>query len=358
MAEPTISAQFLRHVANCVELTGHSAAGLLAQIAVTREMLEDPDGLIPLAHFVSFFEDAAALVRNPHFGLHVGRLAGSDSIGPLSFLFLSAPDLRTAFASFARYLSTFQHATRHQFTDQGTRATFAYGLVDQSLTRRRQDAEYSIGAMVSLARQYTGGDIEIGEVRFEHERVGDYARYRDYFGCDVFFEQDCNALTIAGRYLSQRGRVFSPSLHPILEEHLRRLEGRGSDQTFAGQIKALIAAAPLDALPSLAEAARRLEVSVPTFNRRLHSEGTGWRALTPDDVEPLSALVVEVWPSMHETKPQPGEFKDQAQVRSTAEALARMDEAGDLAKAFAPPKDATPELIAQVEQEEGWILGA
>jgi AraC-like DNA-binding protein len=279
MAEPTISAQFLRHVANCVELTGHSAAGLLAQIAVTREMLEDPDGLIPLAHFVSFFEDAAALVRNPHFGLHVGRLAGSDSIGPLSFLFLSAPDLRTAFVSFARYLSTFQHATRHQFTDQGTRATFAYGLVDQSLTRRRQDAEYSIGAMVSLARQYAGGDIEIGEVRFEHERVGDYARYRDYFGCDVFFEQDCNALTIAGRYLSQRGRVFSPSLHPILEEHLRRLEGRGSDQTFAGQIKALIAAAPLDALPSLAEAARRLEVSVPTLNRRLHSEGTGWRAL-------------------------------------------------------------------------------
>jgi len=108
-------------------------------------------------------------------------------------------------------------------------------------------------------------------------------------------------------------------------------------------------------------------VGIPAVRRLLESLGpsgavwpfgTGWRALTPEDVEPLSALVVEVWPSMHETKPQPGEFKDQAQVRSTAEALARMDEAGDLAKAFAPPKDATPELIAQVEQEEGWILGA
>lgn len=107
-------------------------------------------------------------------------------------------------------------------------------------------------------------------------------------------------------------------------------------------------------------------VGIPAVRRLLESLGpsgavwpfgTGWRALTPDDVEPLSALVVEVWPSMHETKPQPGEFKDQAQVRSTAEALARMDEAGDLAKAFAPPKDASPELIAQVEQEEGWILG-
>ena len=108
-------------------------------------------------------------------------------------------------------------------------------------------------------------------------------------------------------------------------------------------------------------------VGIPAVRRLLESLGpsgavwpfgTGWRALTPEDVEPLSALVVEVWPSMHETKLQPGEFKDQAQVRSTAEALARMDEAGDLAKAFAPPKDASPKLIAQVEQEEGWILGA
>jgi hypothetical protein len=85
--------------------------------------------------------------------------------------------------------------------------------------------------------------------------------------------------------------------------------------------------------------------------------GTGWRALNPDDVEPLSALVVEVWPSMFDGKPEPGEFKDQAQVRSTAEALARMDEAGDLAGAFGPPKGASDELVARVEQEEGWILG-
>ena len=86
--------------------------------------------------------------------------------------------------------------------------------------------------------------------------------------------------------------------------------------------------------------------------------GTGWRALDTADVEPLSALVVEVWPSMFEGKPNPGEFKDQAQVRQTAEALAKMDEAGDLAKAFAPPKGADEALVRQVEQEEGWILGA
>ena len=86
--------------------------------------------------------------------------------------------------------------------------------------------------------------------------------------------------------------------------------------------------------------------------------GTGWRALDAADVEPLSTLVVEVWPSMFDAKPNAGEFKDQAQVRVTAETLAAWDDKGDLAKAFAPPKGADEALVAQVENEEGWILGA
>lgn len=85
--------------------------------------------------------------------------------------------------------------------------------------------------------------------------------------------------------------------------------------------------------------------------------GTGWRGLTPEDVAPLSALLVEVWPVMFDAKAEPGEFKTQAQVRVAAEAFARMDEKGELAAAFAPPKGASDELIRQVETEEGWILG-
>ena len=47
----------------------------------------------------------------------------------------------------------------------------------------------------------------------------------------------------------------------------------------------------------------------------------------------------------------------QANVRPGHKVLDIAGGTGDLAKAFAPPQNATPELIAQVEQEEGWILG-
>jgi hypothetical protein len=107
-------------------------------------------------------------------------------------------------------------------------------------------------------------------------------------------------------------------------------------------------------------------VGIPAVRRLLESLGasaaawpfgTGWRALDAADVEPLSVLVAEVWPSMWPTTAAEGEFKDQAQVRTTAMAFAELDDKGELARAFGPPKDASPELIAQVEQEEGWILG-
>lgn len=278
MSAPTISAQFLRHVANCVELTGRQAAPLLDGLGLEREQLDDPDGLIPLAAFLSFFESAASLVRNPHFGLHAGRLAGSDSLGPLSFLFLSAPTLHEAFASFTRYLALMQQASRNVFRIDGRWATFEYMLQDQSLTARRQDAEYSIGAMFSMARQFTGGAVELREVRFEHERVGDYARYADYFGCDVFFEQGSNSLTFDTAFLAMRGKVLSPALHPIIEDHLRRREPLAG-ACFADRVRLLIGAAPLDAPPLASAVAQQLDLSCPTLHRRLRDEGTSWRAL-------------------------------------------------------------------------------
>ena len=67
-------------------------------------------------------------------------------------------------------------------------------------------------------------------------------------------------------------------------------------------------------------------------------------------------MVAEVWPSLYPTRPESGEFKDQAQVRTTATALAEMDDKGLLGPAFGPPKGASDDLIARVEGEEGWIL--
>jgi hypothetical protein len=84
---------------------------------------------------------------------------------------------------------------------------------------------------------------------------------------------------------------------------------------------------------------------------------TGFKALTEADLAGVDVVVAEVNPTLVTANPLPGEVKDQAQIRATAEHLARLDEAGKLGAVFAPPKGLAADALVQAETEEGWVLG-
>lgn len=83
---------------------------------------------------------------------------------------------------------------------------------------------------------------------------------------------------------------------------------------------------------------------------------TGWKALTEADLAGVDVVAAEVPPGAVKASPLPGETKEAAQVRALAEHLARLDEAGKLGSLFAPPGRPTPEVLADVQTEEGWAL--
>jgi hypothetical protein len=82
----------------------------------------------------------------------------------------------------------------------------------------------------------------------------------------------------------------------------------------------------------------------------------GWKPLQPPALEGVEAVFVEIYPSMVDARPQPGEIRDEAQVRSVAQHFANLDEKNQLAQLFGPLKD--DQRRAAVESEEGWVLGA
>jgi hypothetical protein len=85
---------------------------------------------------------------------------------------------------------------------------------------------------------------------------------------------------------------------------------------------------------------------------------TGFKALAEADLEGVSVVIAEVYPSLVKATPAAGEVKDAAQVRALAEHFAKLDEAGKLAALFGPSKDAPADVVADAETQEGWILGA
>ena len=85
---------------------------------------------------------------------------------------------------------------------------------------------------------------------------------------------------------------------------------------------------------------------------------TGFKPLIEADLSGVDVVAAEVYPSMMKAVPAQGEVKDLAQVRAAAEHFARLDEAGKLGAVFGHSKSAPADLVIDVENEEGWILGA
>ena len=85
---------------------------------------------------------------------------------------------------------------------------------------------------------------------------------------------------------------------------------------------------------------------------------TGWKALGEADLAGVEVVVAEVYPSLVKATPLPGEVKDAAQVRATAEHFAKLDEAGKLGAIFGPGKGVAADVVVDAQHEEGWILGA
>lgn len=83
---------------------------------------------------------------------------------------------------------------------------------------------------------------------------------------------------------------------------------------------------------------------------------TGWKPLTPGDLEGLDAVFAEIHPSLYAAKAQVGAVKDEVHVRAAVEHFHALDEKAQLAMLFGPAKD--DPRRATIESEEGWILGA
>jgi hypothetical protein len=88
---------------------------------------------------------------------------------------------------------------------------------------------------------------------------------------------------------------------------------------------------------------------------RLWPFETGWKPLTSAALEGVEVVVGEIYPTIARAKPGEGEIKDQAQVRAIADYFAAMDEKATLGRIFGPAGE--DPRRAEVEAEEGWILG-
>lgn len=273
---PRISASLFRYVVGWLQQRQLDVAELLRAEGIDPAIAEQSDRFASLAAYVSFFERAARVTGMDHLGLRIGRIEDPANLGLLGTLFMSAPDLLDALGAFSQNLHVLQGSTLNRISLSGDAAEIEYRILDPSIIRRRQDAEFSIAANASLVGHFSGGKLRPREVYFEHQRAGEYADYRDHFQCDVFFEQHTNALVYERDGFNVGNSLSHPMLAQIISDYLEQLARASSHPPrIAETVRMLLGTG----LSGEREVAGHLRMSVSTLIRKLKAEGECFRQI-------------------------------------------------------------------------------
>jgi AraC-like DNA-binding protein len=276
---PDIRGGILRHIFEQSGLSLADRRELLRLHGLYEVDIASEGGTIPLATYLAIFESLAVHLRQPTLGLKLARRMGPDMAGAPGYLFLGAPDLGAAIDDFAPAVFAIQDATVLSFSRHPI-PIMTYHIVDQTLTPRRQDAEFSLAYLHQMICLFIGGPYAPADVLFEHERQAPLSDYERYFGCAVHFGQGRNSIILHPSDPGLKARKHDPQLTSLLRHHLsiQARPDEGDMRTSDRVDVALSMMIGTDGV-SISNVATRLGTREHTLRRRLRAEGVSFRDL-------------------------------------------------------------------------------
>jgi AraC-like DNA-binding protein len=226
--------------------------------------------------------EAAAAERDcPDLGL---RLAGQQNIGvlgPLSLAIESSETLGEALDCATRFLFVHSPAlTVGQVDDPSGRpgvVALRYGSTEPE-PMPPQSADLGLGLLHRIVGLLAGGRYGLRSVHLPHRPLAPVARYTEFFGADVRFNQASALLRVPQTLAATGVAGGNPMLHAAALDYLRSHYPVPS-ATTAEQVERLLTQGLGSAPVDIAAVARRLSTHPRTLQRRLAAEGAGFERI-------------------------------------------------------------------------------
>jgi AraC-like DNA-binding protein len=253
---------------------------LLASHGILRGQLTDPYAVTPMARYIALFEEAASILGEPHLGARLGSATKPADIGPMGVLFSISPSIKAGFHRMAKFVNAVQGATQSGMIEDGEAYVWSYRLTDPAMWPRRQDSEFSMAALVELARYSFHRGWSPLEVHFEHASPRDPAPLERIFRTKLRFGQSSNRVVMAREAADKIHRAEDLALTAVLERHIADIVGDiDHEPTLAEKVSALISIYLGHRPISASALATELGMSARTLQRRLAEQGLSLRGM-------------------------------------------------------------------------------
>ncbi|WP_211440716.1 AraC family transcriptional regulator [Collimonas humicola] len=279
-AQGFVSSAYMRVLFEYLKNQGIDASKLLNEPApdeVDRVLVR-----YPLQRWVSHLQCAAAHLGDPLLGLHMGKTVTPGHFGVIGYIFASCPTLGASLLRLQAYERLVQEIDQHPmeapiFDGSDLVLKWPGG---SSGGHGRLNHEFGIATFLQFSKSISSQDVKLKQVCFINPEPSSLNAYRDFFNCEVLFNQVATSVRVPLHSLTVPVKKPEPILIALLEKQANEfLNQLPTANEFVMSVRHCITSLIHEGEPELDGVASRLNITPRTLRRRLDQYDTSFREL-------------------------------------------------------------------------------
>lgn len=182
-----------------VKELGGDPLAILREARIDPSILGSKDAGFEYRSFIHVLELAAERLASPDFGMKLAILQGCNrAIGPIGVVMKNSETLGQALGYCAKHIHAYSLATRVRFKPNREKHILFVGLeiLLEGVPEKAQVVEHALLLANKNILEITGGNACVRSVSFRHEPQMPLSMYREYFNCEVLFEQEYDGIVV------------------------------------------------------------------------------------------------------------------------------------------------------------------
>jgi AraC-like DNA-binding protein len=281
----------LTHYAEVARAVGLDPAEMLRKVRLPVSCLERPDLRIAVAHVRRLLEASADAAGIDEFGLRMSDRGGLSNLGPVALVVREQATIGNAIEALSRFIHIHHEGMRLRITRDEDIVTISVTLRGGRPRAPRQSIEMALGSIHRIIGSLFGDDWRPLDVHLMHAPPRNRRYYRTFFGCNVVFNSEVDAILLSARDLERP----IPTAHPLIAHYLRQrveaIETRSGnwDDKVAELVRSLLPAGDC----AIERVAEHLACDRRTVHRRLAARGTSFSEILDAERADLVMRLIE-----------------------------------------------------------------
>lgn len=208
----------LTHYAEIARSVGLDPREMLRQVRLPLRCLEQQDMRIAVASVRRLLDASAAAAGIEDFGLRLAQRDDLSSLGAVGLLVREQKTVGAAIEMLARYLYVHADSVRLKIEFSDDLVMLLPQLSSRPQRATRQSMEMTIGAIHRIIRSLLDENWQPREVHFVHAPPRSLRFHRQFFGCDVRFNSDFDAILCSAEDMERS----IPTAHPAIATYVQK----------------------------------------------------------------------------------------------------------------------------------------